>query len=128
MGGIGSGGHNKRSAQEHLLRGTFRKSRHGGKVVDLSNPPSPPPAAPDGLSAASRALWDALLDEFTGWAPQELTLLELALRARDLAEDCRAAIKASGLTAKGRPHPLLRAKRAEERFVADVFRQLRLER
>lgn len=29
MGGIGSGGHNKKSQQQHLLEGTYRPDRHG---------------------------------------------------------------------------------------------------
>jgi hypothetical protein len=39
MGGVGSGGHNRVSPQEHARRGTYRKSRHDrlAKVIPLAS-------------------------------------------------------------------------------------------
>jgi hypothetical protein len=133
MGGVGSGGQNRKSIAEHVRRGTYRPDRHG-RVVSLPPPAGPPPAPPEGLSATSTALWAAVTDEFDGWASHELALLRLALLAADRAAECCATIGREGLVLVGkrggarRPHPLLRVQRAEEAFVVDVFRQLRLGR
>ena len=63
-----SGGHNKKSVEEHILNGTFRRDRHGASTA---------PAAPvsetdrrrtlEGLSPVARRLAVQLLEAFTGW-------------------------------------------------------------
>jgi hypothetical protein len=132
LGGIGSGGGNKKTLEEHLARGTFRRGRHGAaKVVSLPAPAAPPPP-PRGLRKPSRARWVRLLHEFEGWSASQLTLVEAALRAADRAEACRRVIAKEGLVIAGkrgggrRPHPLIRVQRSDERFLVDIFRQLRL--
>jgi hypothetical protein len=129
MGGPGSGRFPKKTAAEHLLAGTYRRDRHGPKVVDLPRRPGLPPPVPADLSDEAAALWTRVTAEYDGWAPQDYVLLELGLRALDTAAQCRQAIGASGLTTPGgRPHPLLSVLRSEEKFVAETFRQLRLGR
>src|SRR5262245_26324250 len=56
MGGPGSGGHNRRSPEEHLLRGTFRADRHrvGGLRAAAR------PLYPDHVWHARAALADRL--------------------------------------------------------------------
>ena len=137
MGGLGSGGRNRRTAAEHALRNTLRPDRHA-KVVDLrerrTQPPAPAPRAPDGLSPASLSLWDRVMAQYEGFGAHEILMLELALRAADRAEVCRARLTREGLVRRGkrggnlRPHPLLRVQRDAETFVAATFKQLRLGR
>lgn len=133
MGGPGSGGHNRKSAESHLIAGTYRPDRGHGKVAGTIGPPEPVPAMPRGLSRPARATWRRLMAAYEGWSTHEALLLELALRARDRAEECRQQIAEEGIVLAGkrgatRAHPLVKVQRAEERFVADVFRQLRLGR
>jgi hypothetical protein len=127
MGGVGSGRYPKKTAAQHIVTGTYRPSRHG-PVVELPRPSVPiseTAEAPAGLSEASRALRDRLLDQYDGWSAPELVLVDCALLALDRAAECRTAIAAAGLTtAKGRAHPLLIVLRAEERFAFDVLRRL----
>jgi hypothetical protein len=112
--------------EAHRARGTFREHRHA-PVVDL-RPPSTPAPPPQSLNPASQELWSRLVAEYQGWAPHELCFLELALASADRAADYGDRIKREGLMPKGKPHPLLRAQRAAEQFMLDVFRQLRLGR
>ena len=100
MGGPGSGGHNRKSVETHLTRGTFRADRHA-KVVNL--PTSAPPPAPPGLSAAAQARWTQLVSEFAGWTEHEYVLLEMALIAGDRAVACRERIAREGLTIAASP-------------------------
>jgi hypothetical protein len=133
VGGLGSG-RRRLSLQEHLSRGTFRPDRHGDAARNVLTLPAPPvaPPPPPGLSKTSRERWDRLLREFEGWSASQLTLAEAALRAADRAEACRKVIAREGLTLAGkrggarRPHPLIRVQRSDERFLVDIFRQLRL--
>jgi len=134
MGGPGSGGHNRRSTEEHLARATYRADRHGAKVVSLPPSPAAPPSPPSGLRKASRDLWTRYVTAYDGWGPYEFMLLEQALRAGDRAADCRRRVARDGIVVTGkrgggrRAHPLLKILRSEERFMLDVFRQLGLSR
>jgi P27 family predicted phage terminase small subunit len=58
MGGRGSGGHNKKTVQQHLVEGTYRKDRHGDlkeapAKADVSNIPK----FPQWLDAIARNEW-----------------------------------------------------------------------
>jgi hypothetical protein len=64
-----SGGHNKVSVDDHLLRGTFRPYRHAGQS-------SPPPVAVSdadrkfalqGLPRVARKIASRLLEQYTDW-------------------------------------------------------------
>lgn len=132
MGGPGSGGHNKRPASDHVLRGTWRKDRHGD-VVPLRRPAYEPGAPPESLSEAARALRARILAEFEGWTPPEVFELDLALQASDRYAAAAEQIRRDGIVLRGtrggqRPHPLLRVLHAEARLMVDLFRQLRLGR
>jgi phage terminase small subunit len=111
----GSGGHNRKPVEHHLAAGTYRRDRHGPLV------PSPPavlasrrtaraPRAPEGLSAASAALWRRFHAEYDLRSTPTLELVESALRSRDIAEQAREVLAREGLTildrhGKPRPHP-----------------------
>src|SRR5262245_21048551 len=132
MGGLGSGGHNRKSVAEHLRFNTYRRDRHGPKVVTLPASSASTPAPPASLTEAALALRARMLDEFENWCVAEVALLDLALQAHDRAEACRTAIARDGLVLRSsrggqpHPHPLLRVLRTEERFFADAMAQLRV--
>src|SRR5262245_37649298 len=99
-----SGGWNRKSVAEHVLQGTYRADRHGPRVAlalagSVPSPESPPP--PRGLSRASRQRWQEAMAGYEGWKVGEVKLFELALRACDEADACRARILAEGLTVPG---------------------------
>jgi hypothetical protein len=73
MGGLGSGGQNRLSAEAHVLRGTFRPDRHGRRQIGVG---VELPTAPSGLAAGGRKLWRAVTESF------ELDAVELALLAQ----------------------------------------------
>ena len=81
-----SGGHNKLSAAEHLLRGTFRKDRHA--LLPVPAPETPVSKADrrrvvHGLDREGRRLAGRLLDEFGDWHASSLHTLRLYV------ESCR---------------------------------------
>jgi len=59
MGGINSGGRNKKSVEQHLLEGTFRKDRHGQKPQSQTEAPT----CPGWLSLAAKAEWRRVTPE-----------------------------------------------------------------
>ncbi len=136
MAGVkGRGGQNRLSADEHQLRGNFRPERHGALALAPTSAPArpqPPLAAPRGLSRAARAAWREYMREFTDWSASDLELLELALRAKDRAAQCRRRIAREGLTLRGprgatRLHPLVRVERTSVGFMLNAFKTLRLD-
>jgi|SRR5581483_1296504 len=78
MGGFGSGGTNRLTAEEHIVRGTFRRDRHGPQPTP---PPAPPVSGADrrrllrGLSAEARRIVIALLESYDGWDASSLSTL-----------------------------------------------------
>jgi hypothetical protein len=95
-----SGGHNRLSAEEHLVRGTFRPSRHLAAL-----PAAPEPVSqvdrrrtPRRLDPAARRIAAQLLDEFAGWNPSTLELL------RSYALSCR---RVESLQSAPEPSPQL---------------------
>ena len=61
MGGIGSGGHNRKSARLHKLQGTYRKDRHGPAVAGTSHAPQGKmPSCPTWLHAEAKREWRRL--------------------------------------------------------------------
>lgn len=60
-GTANSGGRNRKSAQMHLVQGTFRKHRHAEQGASPEPPPGRPPV-PDSLkSSVARAEWDRMV-------------------------------------------------------------------
>ncbi len=88
MGGIGSGGHNRLSAAEHVVRGTFRPDRHGARAGDVANVPLSRAGrrrALAGLAGIARHLAGELLDAYGPWdAASIMTLRQYAQAAARL--------------------------------------------
>lgn len=57
MGGIGSGGHNRKSAPVHRLAGTFRADRHGQKVAGSKALDVQMPNCPTWLGREAKREW-----------------------------------------------------------------------
>ena len=87
MGGIGSGGHNRLTAEAHVLRGTFRPDRHASRPARLDTA-SDLPRAPARLHAGGRRLWEGMTAQFE-FAAGELAILEQACRTVDLIAELR---------------------------------------
>jgi hypothetical protein len=126
-----SGGWNKKSVEEHLATGTFRRDRHAGALALATAAHRDPDERAtrrllSGLSRSSQALARRLLSEFEGWTPADLVPLRLALEALDRVAECRERVAAEGLTVEECPHPLLRVERHAATFATAVFRQLGL--
>jgi P27 family predicted phage terminase small subunit len=129
-----SGGHNRKSAEIHILEGTYRGDRHGplALVADPARVPAGGcPAPPPGLGGDSRALWNQLMAEYDGWSAADLMLLQLGLEQLDRTSACRSRIAQEGILVRGprgglKPHPLLRVERDAGATVLAVFRQLGL--
>jgi hypothetical protein len=101
-----SGGSNRKTVEEHLRNGTFRRDRHGAIGAPSPTPfvarrGARTPRAPDGLSEASAALWRRFHAEYDLRSAPTLELLESALRCRDVAEAARAALEREGLDLQG---------------------------
>lgn len=86
-----SGGWNRLSVEDHQLRGTYRKDRHG----QAQEPPSDSYSRADrrrlliGLPRGARRLAIALLETFGGWDPASLaTLRAYSLSCERLIARC----------------------------------------
>ena len=138
MGGQGSGGHNRKTAEEHKLAGTYRASRHGLRAVNAQALPEPAgesPAPPAGLSPHAVAEWE----RFTAAYPrrfatdlQALVTLETLVRAADRHREAREIIDLDGVLLEGarggrQAHPLLRAERAAAADMLRALHSLKLE-
>jgi hypothetical protein len=78
-----SGGHNKLSVEEHLLRGTYNVTRHGPRPAALtvaarSKPGAVPEYVVIGLSGRGLAFVEATWNAYGDWTPQSLELLREA--------------------------------------------------
>ena len=86
-----SGGHNRKTIEEHCIAGTLRPDRH----LRLSPPASAPVSAVDrrralrGLSGEARRIAARALDDFSGW---DVAMLE-TLRAYALSCERLAALQ-----------------------------------
>lgn len=87
MGGIGSGGHNRKSAEEHKKRGTFQKVRHGdpiGEIVPIpTRAPADVPDAPVHLGPTGRQLWVELWTHLSGIHDRDRSLIEQCCEGAD---------------------------------------------
>jgi hypothetical protein len=78
-----SGGWNRLSPEEHVLRGTHNRTRHGSKpavltVAALPKPGPVPDAVIAGLSGRGLAFVQRAWAAYDGWNPQSLELLREA--------------------------------------------------
>lgn len=86
-------------------------------------------AAPRGLKAAGKKLWDVSTGEFE-WAEHELALLEEACRVRDRIVELDAAVKADGVmlpSSQGaRLHPAIAEGRQQRLALARLLATLQI--
>ena len=125
------GGHNKRPAEQHVLRGTFRPDRHGRRP-DPARKQGRLPKAPTGLSTAARGWWRRLLGDYELDDQAGLLLLESALRQFDRAEKARAILDKEGIVVtdrfgQQRAHPAAPLERDARAGMLAVFRALGIE-
>jgi hypothetical protein len=111
-----SGGHNRLSVEQHILRGTFNPTRHGSRPSALTAGPVPrtapvPPALVTGLVGRGAAFVGECWAAYDGWSPASLTLLHEAGRLLDQLE-----------TVRGMP-----AERSAQRLLLATLAALRLE-
>lgn len=110
-----SGGHNKISVEEHLLRGTFNASRHArpAALVTAAIPrrDPPPEAVTTGLSGRGFAFVNECWQTYTGWTPASLALLREAGSLLEQLESLRGQ----------------RGERAAQRLFLATLAALRLE-
>lgn len=85
--------------------------------------------APNSLTGAGLALWEAITAEFT-LAPQELALLEETCRVRTRISELDAIVATEGLMAEStqgpRVHPALVEGRQQRLLYAKLAAQLRI--
>lgn len=78
-----SGGHNRLSVEEHLLRGTFNPTRHGSRAPALIPAPNPngiPPDLLDGITGRGAGFVEECWATHRGWTvPRSLLLREAGL-------------------------------------------------
>lgn len=89
-----SGGHNRKSVDQHRLEGTFQRSRHAPAVA--GGPPAPLSAASRrrtlaGLSTGARRMAVALLDSYDGWDAAALSTLRSYVLSCERLEQLQAA-------------------------------------
>jgi phage terminase small subunit len=91
---------------------------------DLAVPPAPPH-----LSERSAALWRAVVPSRAKSAERQ-ALVITALDALDLADECRARVRAEGLTATTKTtgavhiHPLMKVEKEQRSLFAKIWGQL----
>jgi hypothetical protein len=78
-----SGGHNKISPADHLLRGTWNVTRHGPRPASVAAAAIPrvepmPPDVIDGLSGRGLRFVEKCWAMYSGWTPPMLVLLREA--------------------------------------------------
>ncbi len=87
------------------------------------------PPAPSHLSERSAALWRAVVPSRAKSAERQ-ALVIAALDALDLADECRARVRAEGLTATTKTtgavhvHPLMKVEKEQRSLFAKIWGQL----
>jgi hypothetical protein len=138
-----SGGGNRKPIEAHVLRDSFRPSRHGARLAALHAAPqaiafpvvSSPPPVPETLVAGLGAAGIALVREL--WTDYEFTaatvpLLRLVGEQADRLAATREALAAQPLLVRapsGAPivHPMLRVEQRAVRNLMDLLKQMNLE-
>lgn len=83
------------------------------------------PARPQGLGAAGRRLWQAVLEEFE-LEEQELTLLRQAVRVADTCDELHRLVLEAGLIVDGKSNPALVELRLQRILLARLIVALRV--
>jgi phage terminase small subunit len=91
------GGRPRKSVEQHVLDGTYRKDRHGPLTPENTPATAPPPPVPSNLTTAERAAWKQLTALLAGVVkPRDTpTLVELCrwMARADLIAVALAAVK-----------------------------------
>lgn len=70
---------NKLTAEQHVVRGTFRRDRHGGRTARTVPVAEPiPPEVIEGLGERGKAFVEATWAHWGGWTPPDCVKLRLA--------------------------------------------------
>jgi phage terminase small subunit len=105
MGGIGSGGSNRKSTEEHKKRGTFHPYRHKERIGEVVPIPQRHgvPTAPSHLGPQGLQLWTELWEHMTGLDPQrDYALVAMACEGRDQVMTAYKDWLESGTDGKGK--------------------------
>jgi hypothetical protein len=83
-----SGGHNRLSPEQHLLRNTWNVTRHGPRPSSLALAAAPrvepmPATLLVGLEARGRTFVTSCWESYNGWSPPKIELLHEAGRLLD---------------------------------------------
>ena len=141
MSGVkGRSGRRPLPVSTHILRGTFRKDRHGARLSagvegatalqpDLL--PTLPKALTDGLKERGLELAIDLWTRYGDWEPEKLVLLHECGVVADALGEYQSIIRQDGrvkLTPRGHevPHPLLRVQAQAHRTLAILLSKLDL--
>jgi len=132
MGGPGSGGHNKKSAEQHRLAGTFKPSRHGKRAAIMSNNTpiqGKTMPIPGHLDTKTKKWFRQVCEEYR-MEGHHIKLLTLAAEAWDRAVMAEGAIRKYGVLyvedGKPRANPAIKIKVEAEAAFARLIRQLDL--
>jgi hypothetical protein len=111
-----SGGHNRLSAEEHLLRGTFNVTRHGPRPAALATAVMPraepvPADVSEGLSGRGLTFVRECWSTYSGWTASSRVLLREAGQLVDQLDTLRGQ----------------RGERAAQRLLLATLAALRLE-
>src|SRR5262249_46747363 len=96
----------------------------------MTSPTHPKP--PTALSDSSKALWRRLVREYSDWTSHSLTLLTVAMEARDRMMQAAEGLAAEGLVVTGptgstKTHPLAGVERDSRTAMLQALKQLRLD-
>src|SRR6185295_18694862 len=109
MGGIGSGGQNRNSAEEHKRRGTYQPVRHAEHVGDVVpipvRAPKEVPDAPKHLGPAGNQLWRELWLHLVGLdTERDYALVALVCEGQDQIRAAYQDWMNSRLNKGGKPY------------------------
>lgn len=98
------------------------------QVIDANRTPDEPGSIPNGLGAEGRRLWEQITAEWQIDDAASATLLTMACRQADRAEECAQRLAKDGPVLKTRAgvkaHPLIQAEIACRSFVARALSKL----
>ena len=129
MGGKNSGGHNKKTIEQHLQEGTYRKDRHGSVLQDI-NEITVISECPDWLGYFSRKEWKRVCHKYQeeGRLVQlDVSVLEAYCAAYGRWKEAEKELR-SGFTYEymaGKTLKLKRVEKPEVRIAKDALSQVK---